>query len=267
MKNPTSPTGYEKQTLTEWFALNKPKFPGYSPDTINSNGDQPTLDTLVDDNPVDSNGVSLDELEILGSLDSLSLYPSKRKVYLRDVDEQKEIKLSDIQYNILKYFMENTGKVLTYDDIIFNVEGFDEETEVNKLSFHVNKLSARIGGFIQNVYRKGYIFKFPDPESGDPEIVGGYVRLGELLFDEAGHNLYKGEERIPLSPIQFRLFGLLADNVNRTVSIYALLDESGTRSPASVRTHVSELRMRIGNNAQDQPYIINEHGRGYKLVV
>lgn len=91
----------------------------------------------------------------------LTIDYNARQVYYR----QKEIKLTQTEYNILCFLSESQGKMLTYTAIINGVWGQSDETSVKKLQVNManirKKFGVKVGDnwFISNELGVGYRFK------------------------------------------------------------------------------------------------------------
>ena len=91
----------------------------------------------------------------------LTIDYNARQVYYR----QKEIKLTQTEYNILCFLSESQGKMLTYTAIINGVWGQSDEASVKKLQVNManirKKFGVKVGDnwFISNELGVGYRFK------------------------------------------------------------------------------------------------------------
>ena len=82
------------------------------------------------------------------------------------VDEMKvnfegtTVELSKIEFLLLKFFLENPGKVLSRDEIIKTVWGEDYYIEENSVDVYVRHLRAKFGdGVLKTVRGMGYIMQ------------------------------------------------------------------------------------------------------------
>ena len=103
------------------------------------------------------NGKNFDEEEIL-RCGELRLNPEKKQVLLKN----KEILLTVKEYNLLEYFMQNLGQVLTKEQIMEHIWGIDGQYVVdNNVSVLINRLRKKIElneekEYIKNVFGLGY---------------------------------------------------------------------------------------------------------------
>lgn len=70
------------------------------------------------------------------------------------------VELSKNEFLLLKYFLENAGKILSRDDIIKKVWGEDYYIEENSVDVYVRHLRSKFGdGIIKTVRGMGYIMQ------------------------------------------------------------------------------------------------------------
>lgn len=97
-----------------------------------------------------------DKLNIELRCGGLVLNPSSRKVWL----DGKEIELTLKEFGILEYLMRNPNKVVTRDDILFNVWDFYFDSFSNVVDVHINHLRKKINkkgnNFLETVRGMGY---------------------------------------------------------------------------------------------------------------
>jgi DNA-binding response OmpR family regulator len=121
--------------------------------------------------------------------------------------------------------------------------------------FSVAQLEARVRALL----RRG-----SGAESGDT------IRIGELIIDPAAREATLAGESIDLSPKEFDLLRVLAERAGEVVSKRALMAEVW-REPyggaeRTVDVHLSWLRSKLGETAQEPRYLRTVHGVGVKLV-
>jgi len=121
--------------------------------------------------------------------------------------------------------------------------------------FSVAQLEARVRALL----RRGVA-----TDSGDP------IRIGDLIIDPAAREATLAGETIDLSPKEFDLLRVLAERVGEVVSKRALMAEVW-REPyggaeRTVDVHLSWLRSKLGETAQEPRYLRTVHGVGVKLV-
>ncbi|WP_294428013.1 response regulator transcription factor [uncultured Treponema sp.] len=79
---------------------------------------------------------------------------------MKVIFEEKSVELSKNEFLLLKYFLENTGKVLSRDEIIKKVWGEDYFIEENSVDVYVRHLRSKFGDeVIKTVRGMGYIMQ------------------------------------------------------------------------------------------------------------
>jgi two-component system, OmpR family, KDP operon response regulator KdpE len=121
--------------------------------------------------------------------------------------------------------------------------------------FSVAQLEARVRALL----RRG-----PATDSGDS------IRVGDLAIDPAAREVTLAGESLDLSPKEFDLLRALAERAGEVVSKRALMAEVW-REPyggaeRTVDVHLSWLRSKLGETAQEPRYLRTVHGVGVKLV-
>lgn len=93
------------------------------------------------------------------SVGELMLYPDRKQVLLKG----QEISLTAKEYQLLEYFMQNCGQVLTKENILEHIWGLDGQFVVdNTVSVTINRLRKKIEPdagnpvYIKNVFGLGY---------------------------------------------------------------------------------------------------------------
>ncbi len=96
----------------------------------------------------------------------------------------------------------------------------------------------------------------------------GSLEIGDLVIDVAGHSVRRGDEIIPLTPLEFDLLVCLARRPGQVFSREALLQEVwGYRHAADTRlvnVHVQRLRAKIEHDPEHPTIVLTIRGVGYK---
>jgi DNA-binding response OmpR family regulator len=99
---------------------------------------------------------------------------------------------------------------------------------------------------------------------------GVEIRIAGLLVDPAAREAILDGVALDLSPKEFDLLRVLAERVGEVVSKRALMAEVWREpyggSDRTVDVHLSWLRNKLGETAQDPKYLRTVHGVGVKLV-
>jgi two-component system KDP operon response regulator KdpE len=95
------------------------------------------------------------------------------------------------------------------------------------------------------------------------------VRLGDLVIDMAAREVTRGEDQVHLTPLEFDIVRVLAQNVGKLVTQRQLLREVwGPAYEAEthyLRVHVAHIRAKIEPDAANPRYLHTEPGVGYRL--
>jgi two-component system, OmpR family, alkaline phosphatase synthesis response regulator PhoP len=96
-----------------------------------------------------------------------------------------------------------------------------------------------------------------------------HLNLGDLLVDFRRHEAKIGEERVPLTPTEFKLLRVLAAEPGRAFSRGELVDQVlGAGYEGFERTidaHVKNLRRKIEPDPAHPRYLVTIFGIGYRL--
>jgi two-component system KDP operon response regulator KdpE len=120
--------------------------------------------------------------------------------------------------------------------------------------FGSQELAARLRAVLRRVSENG----------NEPAI-----EVGDLVIDLADRRVRRGDEHIHLTPIEFDVLRVLAQNRGRLVTHRQLLQE--VWGPAYgdethyLRVHVAHIRRKLELDAARPRYIITEPGVGYRL--
>ena len=88
-------------------------------------------------------------------VDELKLYVGKHKVYWKN----EKIELTRKEFELLQYLMENKGLVMTRNQILCHVWGYDFDGETRTVDVHVRTLRQKLGdagNLIETVRGVGY---------------------------------------------------------------------------------------------------------------
>jgi DNA-binding response OmpR family regulator len=121
--------------------------------------------------------------------------------------------------------------------------------------FSMAQLEARV----RAVLRRG--------ESGETR---GQLRVGDLVMDVPGRRASFAGEELDLSPKEFDLLRVLAERLGEVISKRELLAEVWREpyggSEHTIDVHLSWLRKKLGESAQEPRYLQTVHGVGVKLI-
>jgi len=75
-------------------------------------------------------------------IEDLILNPSTKKVFRKN----KEIQLTLKEFNLLEYLMKNSNQVISREQILLNLWGFEFKSFSNIIDVHIKNLRKKIGG-------------------------------------------------------------------------------------------------------------------------
>ncbi|HQR10510.1 MAG TPA: two-component system response regulator KdpE [Casimicrobiaceae bacterium] len=124
--------------------------------------------------------------------------------------------------------------------------------------FGINELHARTRASLRRM-RVG---------PGASDVV---VRFGDVEVDLAARVVSKGGSEVHLTPIEYRLLGVLIANAGRVLTHRHLLREvwgpSHAESTHYLRVYMGTLRQKLEDDPAQPKNIVTETGVGYRLVV
>ncbi|ANS78415.1 Two component sensory transduction transcriptional regulatory protein MtrA [Serinicoccus hydrothermalis] len=94
------------------------------------------------------------------------------------------------------------------------------------------------------------------------------LQVGDVLIDVAGHEVTRGGEQIPLTPLEFDLLVALATKPSQVFDRESLLEQVwGYRHAGDTRlvnVHVQRLRSKIEKDPENPQIVVTVRGVGYK---
>ena len=98
----------------------------------------------------------------------------------------------------------------------------------------------------------------------------GLYSFGEITVDLPKRQVFRSSELVHLTPIEFRLLGILIRNAGRVVTQRQLLKEvwgpTYVESSHYLRIYMGHLRQKLEEDAAQPKYLITETGVGYRLA-
>ena len=94
------------------------------------------------------------------------------------------------------------------------------------------------------------------------------VAVGPLAIDVAGHQARLGDRLLELTRKELALLTVLARSAGTLLTHAALLEQvwGPQQGLDTLRTHVTQLRRKLGAGGDDRLQIVTEPGVGYRLV-
>lgn len=100
--------------------------------------------------------------------------------------------------------------------------------------------------------------------------VKGSIRVGSVLIDLDNYSVSKAGVSVALTPIEFRLLRVLAENIGRACSRNELLQqvwgEDFKDCAHYLRLYMAYLRTKLEDNPRHPKILLTEWGYGYRLV-
>ncbi len=95
------------------------------------------------------------------------------------------------------------------------------------------------------------------------------IHIGDLIINTEMRLVQRGDKTIELTPIEYELLTVLADNPGRVYSRLQLLDniqgDSYEGYERTIDSHIKNLRKKIEPDPNHPSYIMTVYGVGYKL--
>jgi two-component system KDP operon response regulator KdpE len=141
----------------------------------------------------------------------------------------------------------------------------DEREKVRALDAGADDYVTKPFGSQELAARLRAVLRRVGDGAGEPAIT-----LGEIVIDLADRRVTRGDETIHLTPIEFDLLRVLAQNRGRLVTHRHLLHE--VWGPAYgeethyLRVHIAHIRRKLERDPARPRYLITEPGVGYRLV-
>lgn len=96
------------------------------------------------------------------------------------------------------------------------------------------------------------------------------IRVLDLLLLPERQSVYRGNQRIQLTPSEYQVLLTLAQRPKMIFTREMLMEalwqtDHNTGSPLTVNVHVRNLRAKLGDDLENPRYIVSVRGVGYKL--
>jgi two-component system response regulator MtrA len=100
------------------------------------------------------------------------------------------------------------------------------------------------------------------------ETKDGLLRIGQITLDVVGHEVRRGDEKVALTPLEFKLLSTLAGNPKKVFSREDLLKDVWDYPPQGdtrlVNVHIQRLRSKIEEDPDNPTIVVTVRGIGYK---
>lgn len=79
----------------------------------------------------------------------LTLDPIRQELHLKD---EKVVNLTPIEFRLMYYLMQNAGRILSTDQILGKVWGYDDSSGRNLVAVYIRRLRSKIEPLVENPY-------------------------------------------------------------------------------------------------------------------
>jgi two-component system KDP operon response regulator KdpE len=138
------------------------------------------------------------------------------------------------------------------DDTVWYLESGAADFLARPLSTAL--LTARLNSVLRRLHDNGH----------------GVISIGDLQIDLGRHQVRNGDTPVPLTPTEFRLLQVLAENAGKACSHAYLLERVwGTdfqHCSHYLRLYVGYLRQKLEVDTRNPALVVTEWGVGYRLV-
>lgn len=97
---------------------------------------------------------------------------------------------------------------------------------------------------------------------------GGVLQIRDLQIDTGAHEVRLAGNPVSVTPAEFRILTVLAQNAGQVLTRGQLLDlvhDDGSIFERTLDRHINNLRRKVEPHPEDPEYILTVYGVGYKL--
>ena len=96
------------------------------------------------------------------------------------------------------------------------------------------------------------------------------IICGELVIDLVGRHVMRGDKQIKLTPTEYELLKILAQNIGKVLThkylLKAVWGNEYNEDTHYIRVYIGQLRRKVEVDPAQPQYIITESGVGYRLM-
>lgn len=96
------------------------------------------------------------------------------------------------------------------------------------------------------------------------------LKVGEISLDRNRHEVKKNDQLIDLTPLEFHILDLLLRSAGKVVKradmAISLMENGYTGSEATLKIHIRNLRLKLGDDPDQPRYIDTVFGIGYRFL-
>jgi len=97
-----------------------------------------------------------------------------------------------------------------------------------------------------------------------------HIICGELVVDLVGRHVTRGDKEIKLTPTEYELLKILAQNIGKVLThkylLKAVWGNAYNEDTHYIRVYIGQLRRKVEVDPAQPQYIITESGVGYRLM-
>lgn len=126
--------------------------------------------------------------------------------------------------------------------------------------FNPRELELRVGALIRRGSGAG---ARAEKQEGD------VIKIGALTIDNRRHEVWRGTEKIDLTPLEYQILQLLATEPGRAWSRNELLDQVWSTDyegyQRNIDPHIARLRKKLEPEPDNPTFVLTVRGYGYKM--
>lgn len=96
------------------------------------------------------------------------------------------------------------------------------------------------------------------------------LMIGDLKLDDAKHEVTRDGNLVELTPLEFQILGMLMQSSGKVVKradlAIHLMENGYTGSEATLKIHIRNLRLKLGDDLDQPKYIETVFGVGYRFL-
>ncbi|HPD89464.1 MAG TPA: response regulator transcription factor [Oscillospiraceae bacterium] len=163
--------------------------------------------------------------------------------------------------------IQEVRKVSEIPILIVSARGMDDD-KVAALDLGANDYVTKPFSMTELLARIRVMERFIDRRDlTQPETV---LHFGALTIDTERHRIFLDEEEVHLTPLEYKLLVLLAENCGKVVTHSQIMKEvwgyEETGDAKSIRVCMASLRRKIEKDTANPQYIFTEVGIGYRFA-